>query len=169
MLIKLLCKNTFFFYFRTIGRWVGEVGKKRGLLFFFVFFFLLGSSGGGGLLGSLGLALKGGLLLLAALAILVDFTVGDDAVDDGLGSDRVLGVVNLDVDAAVLGKLVRVLTVLVVEGGGVAVRNNVDLVNLLQNLLGHTVRGADHNLIDVLRTSRGYKKHIDEYFDGKWP
>lgn len=108
------------------------------------------SSSSGGLLGLLGLSLQEGLLLLSALTLLEQLAVGDDALDDRLGGDRVLRVVNLDIDISVLGELVRILTVGVVQRGSVSVDNNVNLVNLLQNLVADTVRSANNDLIDVL-------------------
>ena len=117
---------------------------------------LLGSGGSGSsssLLSLLGFSLQEGLLLLSALTLLEQLAVGDDALDDGLGSDRVLGVVNLDIDVSLLGELVRVLAVSVVQRGGVSVDNNVNLVDLLQNLVADTVRSTDNDLINVLLDS----------------
>lgn len=117
----------------------------------------MGSSSGGGssssLLSLLSLSLQESLLLLSALTLLEQLAVGDDALDDGLGGDRVLGVVNLDIDVSVLGELVRVLAVSVIQRGGVSVNNNVNLVDLLQNLVADTVRSADNDFINVLLDS----------------
>ena len=74
----------------------------------------------------------------------------NDTVDNRLGGDGVLGVVDLDVDASVLGKLVGVLAVHVVQGRSVSVDNNIDLVNLLQDLIADTVRSTNNDLIDIL-------------------
>lgn len=117
---------------------------------------LLGSGGGGGssssLLSLLGLSLQESLLLLSALTLLEQLAVSDDALDDGLGGDRVLGVVDLDIDVSLLGELVRVLAVSVVQRGGVSVNNNVNLVDLLQNLVANTVRSTDNDFINVLNS-----------------
>lgn len=74
----------------------------------------------------------------------------NDTINNGLGSDRVLGVVDLDIDASVLGKLVGILAVHVVQGRSVSVDNNIDLVDLLQNLIADTVRSTNNDLIDIL-------------------
>ena len=74
----------------------------------------------------------------------------NDTVDNRLGGDGVLGVVDLDVDASVLGELVRILTVGIIQRRSVSVNNDIDLVDLLQNLIADTVRSTNNDLIDIL-------------------
>lgn len=117
----------------------------------------MGSGGGSGssssLLSLLSLSLQESLLFLSALTLLEQLAVGDDALDDRLGGDRVLGVVNLDIDVSLLGELVRVLAVSIVQRGGVSVDDNVNPVDLLQNLVADTVRSTDNDFINVLSDS----------------
>lgn len=74
----------------------------------------------------------------------------NDTLNDAVGGDGRVGILNLNIDIAFLGQCIRVRAVEVGLGRGVAMCHEIDVVLLGQDFLGDTVGRSNDDLVDIL-------------------